>query len=234
MRTEGVRTTEEFIQEAKLVHGDKYDYSITIYHGCKKKLQYICPIHGVISQIAYDHLKGHGCMYCNHAFQDTNSFIQKAKSIYGNQYDYSLVDYKNQYTPVKIKCNTCGQISELIPKYFLMQESGCKFCHSSKGENAIKRFLDSKHISYKRNFKFEGYLNSYDFYLPEENLLIEFNGRQHYMPVSIFGGEKSFKKQQESDALKLALAQKNGIKLLIISYKDYKLIPQILEENLNG
>ena len=69
---------------------------------------------------------------------------------------------------------------------------------------------------------------SYDFYLPDYNLFIEYQGIQHYKPIDFFGGEKSFKNQQKNDELKRMYAKKNSIELLEISYIDFNNIEQIL------
>ena len=70
---------------------------------------------------------------------------------------------------------------------------------------------------------------SYDFYLPEYNLLIEYQGQQHYEPVEHFGGEEKFRIQQERDKKKRKMAQEKNIELLEISYLDYDKIQNILE-----
>jgi len=57
-------TTTEFIEKAKKVHGDKYDYSSTFYHGVHDKIRIKCPIHGNFKQTPSHHLKGHGCKKC--------------------------------------------------------------------------------------------------------------------------------------------------------------------------
>ena len=73
----------------------------------------------------------------------------------------------------------------------------------------------------------------FDFYLPDYNLLIEFQGKQHYEPVAQFGGEKQFIIQQEIDKRKKEIAQKAGYELLEISYKDKLLIKDILVRRLS-
>jgi len=72
----------------------------------------------------------------------------------------------------------------------------------------------------------------YDFFIPSEKLLIEYNGVQHYRPVGIFGGEKRLKEQRHRDWLKRNYAKKNNYKLLTIPYWDSKIIEEILEKNL--
>jgi very-short-patch-repair endonuclease len=94
----------------------------------------------------------------------------------------------------------------------------------SMGERQIESWLKSNNIDYKTQYKVEGCKNkkplSYDFFIPDKNLLIEYQGIQHYQPVEIFGGEENFKKQQENDKIKKRFAFNNGYELLEIKYTD--------------
>ena len=58
-------STKEFIDKAKKMHGDKYDYSLVHYIRSFKKVIIICPIHGQFEQTPNNHLRGCGCPYCN-------------------------------------------------------------------------------------------------------------------------------------------------------------------------
>lgn len=93
------KTTEQFIAEAKAVHGDKYDYSKVEYKNNKTKVCIICPIHGWFLQVPKDHLDGIGCKKCGVERRakarrlNTNIFIHKAKKVHGEEYDYSKVEY---------------------------------------------------------------------------------------------------------------------------------------------
>lgn len=72
----------------------------------------------------------------------------------------------------------------------------------------------------------------FDFYIPSKNLLIEYNGGQHYKPVNHFGGYDSFLLRKHHDWLKRKYARDNNIKLLTIPYWDFKIIDELLEESL--
>ena len=93
-------TTNEFIKRAVEIHGDKYDYSPTIYKGKRENVDIICENHGIFKQNAGVHLSGSGCKKCH--FEEvskkrtltTEDFIKKAKEVHRDKYDYSLVDYK--------------------------------------------------------------------------------------------------------------------------------------------
>jgi predicted nucleic acid-binding Zn-ribbon protein len=116
-------TTNQFIEKAKAVHGDKYDYSLVEYKNSGTKVKIICPIHGVFEQRSYDHLRGRGCFKCNgNKKLTTKEFIEKANTIHGDKYDYSLVEYKNNKTKVKIICPVHG-VFEQVTSYHLSGNS---------------------------------------------------------------------------------------------------------------
>ena len=111
-------------------------------------------------------------------------------------------------------------------------------CLNSKGECLVNKYLCEKHIDFKTQKTYNDLLGinngklSYDFYLPEYNLLVEIQGQQHEKPIDIFGGEEQFKIQQEHDRRKREYAEKNGYKLLEIWYYDYDKIEEILSREL--
>ena len=113
-------TTEEFIERAIKVHGDKYDYSLVEYINCTTKVKIICKkCQKVFEQVASYHLQKNGCIYCNKArTYTTEEFIQQAKEKYGDEFDYSLVKYVNRNTKVNIICKIHGKF-ETYPYYFL-------------------------------------------------------------------------------------------------------------------
>ena len=125
-------TTEEFIKKAREVHGDKYDYSKVEYVDSKTKVCIICKEHGEFWQQPNNHLHGIGCSQCGlemrrkkhtHTFDD---FLTKAKSIHGDKYDYSKVDYVNKRTKVCIVCPSHGDFCQSPKKHLAGQ--GCKKC----------------------------------------------------------------------------------------------------------
>jgi hypothetical protein len=102
--------THEFIQKAKNIQKDKYDYSKTCCLTYNNKLTIICPMHGEFVQTANSHLSGMGCKRCGVKQKNyvrkpkytTEEFIEAAKEKWGDKYDYSLTEYKNSKTKVKI------------------------------------------------------------------------------------------------------------------------------------
>ena len=229
-------TTEEFIKKAKEVHGDKYDYSKVEYVNMRTKIKIICPIHGEFEQAAGGHLY-HGCKKCYDEKQSSSAeeFIKKAKEVHGDKYDYSKVEYINMRTKIKIICPIHGEF-EQQPRAHL-SEQGCPKCKSSSGERRIANYLNSKNLLYEWQKTFDDLRGknkqklSYDFYLQKENLLIEYNGRQHYEEEA-FGGHHNLKRHKERDLQKIEYAKKNNYKLISIPYWEFDNIETILEENL--
>lgn len=123
------KTKQEFIQTAREIHGEKYDYSSVEYINNKTKVKILCPMHGIFTQIPTDHLgKQANCPHCaGCAPHTTNNFIELAKEIHGDKYDYSLAEYINNRTNIKIVCPVHGQF-EMTTKAHIGQKQGCKVC----------------------------------------------------------------------------------------------------------
>ena len=115
---------KQFEQKAKKIHGDKYDYSLVEYINSQTKVKIICPIHGVFEQKPNGHLSGRGCSKCKpdkiskKLSFTTEEFVKKAKEIYGDKYDYSLVDYKSAKEKVKIICSIHGVFEQTPDSFF--------------------------------------------------------------------------------------------------------------------
>ena len=121
-------SSKEFIEKARKVHGEKFDYSLVDYINCKTKIKIICKEHGMFEQNANNHLQGKGCPLCGgKTKRKTETFIEEAKEINGNIFDYSLVDYINCKTKIKIICNNCHGIFEQNPNNHL-RKRGCPLC----------------------------------------------------------------------------------------------------------
>ena len=104
------KKTEQFIEEARQIHGDKYDYSKVVYLNNRTKICIICPEHGEFMQTPANHLKGQGCPFCvGNVKLTTEDFIQRARKVHGDKYDYSKVNYIKNSTKVCIICPIHGE-----------------------------------------------------------------------------------------------------------------------------
>lgn len=211
---------ESFIERAKKIHGDKYDYSEVIYINNFTKVKIKCNKCGnYFYQKPNAHIDmKHGCNLCYTGRKsNTEEFIKKAITIHGNLYDYSEVDYKNNTTPVKIICKKHGEFLQRPGGHLI--GSGCPKCYSSKGEASIRSLLEDNNIKFFEQKIFKNLRRlRFDFYLPDYNLCIEYQGMQHYKPIEAFGGLESFIKGQERDNMKREFCKKNNINLLEIKY----------------
>ena len=207
--------TEEIINKFKSVHNNIYDYSKTVYKGIATPVSIICPEHGEFLQLPTVHLQGCGCPKCgsinsgNYKRLTTEEFIEKAKKIHGDKYDYSKVDYIDYDTPVIIICKKHGEFLQTPDSH--LQGKGCQSCsirHSSYEEDIIN------FIKYNSNTKIE--INTrqiihpleLDVFLPEKNIGIEFNGIRWH--TEEFGKDKNYHLN------KLTECNKKDIKLIQI------------------
>ena len=205
-------------------HNFKYDYSLVEYKGFEKKIKIICPKHGIFEQTPHHHVNGRGCQKCGKTEKLTNSeFILRAKKINNNKYDYSLVDYKNYNTKVKVVCESHG-IFEVRPHDHLTKKSGCPICNDSKGKKIIRNFLTENGIAFTQQKRFKECKDKrtlpFDFYLESLNICIEFDGEQHFLNRKTFGGDNRFEDIKRKDKIKTKFCKEKNIKLIRINYKD--------------
>lgn len=120
-------TNKQFIEKARIIHGNKYDYSLVEYKKSLINVKIICSIHGIFHQKPCWHLRGTGCQKCDHSyFSNTETFIKKAKVFHGNTYDYSKVKYNGCKNKVKIICKHHGIFLQLPTIH--IRGHGCKDC----------------------------------------------------------------------------------------------------------
>lgn len=219
-------TKESWICKAIKRHGTFYDYSKVNYVDCYTPVTIICPIHGEFKQVPYYHTSENGCPKCGiiktniDRILTTENFIIKAREIHGNKYDYSKVDYKLADIKVCIVCPKHGEFWQTAHSH--LAGHGCPYCNStSKGEEFVAVVLDSLNLSYERQYKISANNRYYklDFYIPSYNIVIEYNGKQHYKFSPFFHKtEDDFLKQKQRDDEVLKLVEEMGFKLIIIKY----------------
>jgi len=222
-------TTEDFIRRAKDVHGDTYYYDKTNYVRNNEKVVITCPQHGDFTQLPSDHLSGKGCSVCGlekrrQSRRKTNDdFISKAKEVHGDKYNYDKTNYEYSNQKVIITCPIHGDFPQIANDH--LSGKGCFKCRESKGEKYVNELLTNNNIEFTPQYTFKdcssiserGFCTPlpFDFYLPEYNTCIEYDGKGHFEPVF---GVKSFESTQRTDKLKTDYCQKNGIKLIRIPY----------------
>lgn len=231
---------ESFVESANIKHNFKYDYTLsqTTSHG---KIKIVCKDHGVFEMQPYSHIMGQGCRRCanNNYMLTTEQFVSKAIAAHGNRYDYSKVDYKGAKSKVEIICRTHGSFYQ-IPNTHISSQ-GCPYCiKKSYGELSLKNTLEQLNIVFKPQYTFDDCrdvgLLKFDcaIFLNGKICLIEYNGRQHYMPV-----ENDFWDYDgivRRDKIKHEFCLKHNIPLLVIKYTDknklFELVKDFVESNI--
>jgi hypothetical protein len=233
--------TNTFIDRSKEKHGDKYDYSKVAYKNANTPVTIICPIHGEFKQKPNKHMSGQGCSECGKGISkyNTDKFIELCKEKHGDKYSYDKTNYIGSLDYVTITCPKHGDFSQVAIEH--RRGSGCPRCLESKGEVLIGKLLHSMEINFIRQKKFEDCKGTnkircrrlpFDFYLPNYNTIIEYDGKQHYEPIDIFGGKEGYERIKVYDEIKNKYCDDNGIKMIRIPYnmKDNKIKEYIVKE----
>lgn len=228
------KSTEEFIAASKIIHGDKYDYSQSMYTGIDNKIIIICKLanHGPFPQTAYDHESGRGCPKCKLVFladkfrKPFDIFIEEANEVHDNKYDYTQFNYHNGKVKSIVICSEHGSF-KISAERHIYRRQGCGSCvPKSYGEEFIINWLTNNKIEYKKEYNlFLGsstFPKRIDFYIKSLNLFIEFNGPQHYAPVIFPGQTKEqslikFEEQIIRDGLLREYCENNNVNLLEIN-----------------
>jgi len=126
---EKLSKTELFIQRGNTAHNNKFDYSLVEYKNTHTKVKIICPEHGVFEQRPMDHIKGIGCQRCSGKglTMTQDMVIDRIKSVHGDLYDTSLVEYQANDQPVTLICKEHGEF-QITPKSVFLQKAGCNKC----------------------------------------------------------------------------------------------------------
>lgn len=222
------------------VHGKRYNYDSSSFKDVSHKMRIKCSKHGWFEQKPYQHYFGHGCNKCSYeenaekkkiTFSD---FIEKSIEIHGKKYTYNNSKYVDIFTPINITCSKHGDFVQTPRNHY--RGSGCPKCNSSRGEEKIRNILNDLSIEFIEQKAFDDliykkYLRC-DFYLPYYNAVIEYNGIQHYEPISVFGGLSGLKENQARDMIKYNFLNENKITLIIVRY-DNEDIKNYLQKKLN-
>jgi len=212
---------EEFIEKAKEIHGDLYDYSKTEYVKSNIDVVITCPIHGDFTQKPYSHLSGKGCYKCYGSEKyTTDDFIKKSNYIHQNKYDYSECVYDGAHKFVTIICPKHGKF--ITKAYSHLAGVGCPSCYEKykKFETEVYDFIKTLYSGFiircdRRVLKDPktGRCKEIDIYLPELGIGVECDGEYWH--------EKYEKEQPGYHENKKQLFEKYGIHLIQIKYMDW-------------
>lgn len=171
----GKKTKEQFVADARKVHGNKYDYSKVEYKGCHVEVEIICPKHGSFLQTPTNHLLGHGCIKCrteehaNHQRRTTEEFVAQARRVHGDKYNYDKTKYINKRTKVCITCQKHGDFWQNAQSH--LNGCGCKECMKENFRITYSDFIS-------RSKKIHG--DKYDYSLITES---NFKGASSYVDI---------------------------------------------------
>lgn len=233
------RTTQQYVDELDIINpnievlGDYINAKTPILHRCKiDGYEWMASPGNIIA--------GYGCPICGH--KRLSELLKKTHEEYATEVakinpDIEIIgQYDGANIPILHRCkiDSCEWMAR--PANILLGQ-GCPQCQESKGERIIRQWLEFHKIQYIYQHKFQDCKDinplPFDFYLPEHNICIEYNGEQHYIPVDFAGkgqewAEQQLNKTQTHDQIKSQYCEDNNIRLLVIPY--YKNI----EEELNN
>lgn len=233
--------TEEWVESVKDLYDGKYDLSKVVYITNKTPITVICPEHGEFYPLPINYVKGvSGCPYCNNIrkhkqfAKTTEQFIEDARKIHEDKYDYSKVDYYNKSSRVEIICPEHGSFFQLAFSH--TSGAGCPKCllkNQTKLFNKLKESFPNEEILFEHRAEWLQNLRI-DIYFPKYNIGVEYDGAQHFIPVSKFGGELTLQKVQQRDKKKNKICKESGCVLFRVPYtyknEDYeKLVDDITE-----
>jgi len=216
----GVRySLHEFIEMVKMIHPN-YDFKDFEYINWKTKGKVMCPIHGIFKSSPNVLLRGSGCPKCGKVHHyTTNEFIEKI-SLVNKKYNFSKFIYVDNRTRGIVICPIHGEF--LVSPNNLCHGSGCPICKESKGEKFIAKWLLDNDFEFTPQKKFPTCKNKrelpFDFHINNTNILIEYDGEQHFKAKSHWGGEENFKNIIYRDNIKNNWAKENNYTIIRLNY----------------
>ncbi len=224
-------------KNCRQIHGDKYAYLDFFHKGKYRYIKAICKIHGEFIQRYSHHIGNHGCSKCSGNKKITHEeFVNRSNELHNFEYEY-LSKYCGTHKKILIKHKKCGNEFYQEAKSHSIEGQGCPKCKKkSLGEEKIKSFLIEKKINFEIEKTFEDckdvYRLRFDFYIPEKNLLIEYDGKQHFTSRNIWGGKKALIAVKKRDEIKNNYAKQKGINLLRLNHKQFYNLEECLMEVL--
>ena len=232
------KSNDEFIREARLIHHNRYDYSKVEYANNKTKVCIICPEHGEFWQTPSDHLNGKGCPQCaGNVRHDKDTFVEKAKHIHNDRYDYSKVEYVNAHTKVCIICPEHGEFWQTPNNH--LNGNGCPLCKNRKIGDVLRDTVEDftkksdefheitdclKALSPQQRNREILCNREIDIFIPSLKLGIEYNGLRWHSEK--FGKDKNYHLD------KLNKCNEQGIKLIQIFEDEWVKHREICESKL--
>lgn len=224
-------TKEQFIKKANTKFKNKFNYDLVEYINCDTPVRIVCPEHGEFLQTPYAHLNSKfGCEKCakhetGMSFRkDKEHFVEKARQVHGDRYDYSELDYIENKSKVKIICPKHGAFFQLPSNHYA--GNGCPVCHNSRIEDFVRDYLTENNISFEE--KNRKIISPYelDFVIEDKKLAIECNG--------VYWHSESEGKDKQYHINKTTKSKNKGYKLIQILESEIIDKPDIVKSRLNS
>lgn len=213
------KTHDEYVAEVKMINLNIE--VVEAFINVNTKILHRCKIDGCEWSVTPNAiLSGKGCPRCaGNERYGHDGYVKRVAEINSNI--EVLGTYVNSHVPILHRCKIDGCEWLAIPNGIL-NGTGCPKCNISKGEKSILNWLNKNNILYEPQKRFIDCRSKqplpFDFYLPDYNICIEYQGQQHYEPIEYFGGQKRFENQKLRDNIKKKYCQKNNILLFEIPY----------------
>lgn len=218
------KTHEEYLKELYIVHPNIKP--LEKYRGADIHIKHQCSFDGYIWSVTPSCLLNHGCPKCaNKAPLTQSDYVERLNKINSNL--TVIGQYINAKSLIRVKCNVDGYEWESRADV-LLRGARCPICEKkSLGEISIAYYLDNNNIKYEPQKRFDDCKNikplPFDFYIPDINTCIEYDGIQHFEPIDFAGhgskwAEENFKKTKERDRIKTEYCKSKGIRLIRIPY----------------
>ena len=236
------KSLEDFIAEAKAVHGDTFDYRNFKYETTHTPGIIICsnPDHKPTPITPAHHLGGQGCSECGEegrdrwrrsSGHDTESWIAKARELHGDRYDYNQSEYTGYDCAITIKCAEHG-LFVLEPAHQHIETErrrGCGECATRESTHsmAIGQWLTEKGYNFIKEWSHpecrDVKVLRFDYFLPDFNACIEYDGEQHFR-LGPWGHDEEdiqfrFIKGRRRDAIKSLWCIDNSVRLVRVTSK---------------
>jgi Zn ribbon nucleic-acid-binding protein len=225
-------TTNQYIERAKEVHKDAFDYSRAKYINSNTKLEVICKNKHILYIRPHDHLRGTGCSICGgNKKLTTDQFIESAKKAHGNLFDYSKSNYIGRANKIEIICKIHGSFFQ--SPYSHISGHGCPkcFCFSSKKEIKWLNSLNIPNLERNKHLKINGRRFMFDGFDPATNTIYEFNGDFWHGNPNVYKLEdvnymngKTFGQLYNKTLDKEKFLKSNGYNVISMWEKDFDLL----------
>ena len=239
------RTDSEFKEMVSELHPDIK--VLGIYKDFEHRVKCVCSICDTEWEVRAGSLiskRLRGCPTCgreiikNAQRKSREQFIKDLEAVNNNWVVEG--EYINTHTPISVRCKIHNTVFSHRPCNLLNQSASCPMCSDGnwKTEKLVGDILQELGVKVHSQYTFPNCRGRrkalpFDYYLPEFNTAIEYDGEQHYYPVDFFGGKEGFARRKINDKIKDKYCLNNNIRLIRIPYYEKDNLKEYLVSQLN-